>query len=295
MIRSMTGFGAAERAWQHWTIRVEARSVNQAHLKLAIRLPEMFRLRESDLGKVVGSKVSRGQVHVSVSCTLADSAVDLLVDKQRLRNYIRVIKDAAAAEDVPVRAEVGALMSLPGVMGAEGLPAQVREDLWSQMRSTAEEAVDEMLRMREAEGRNLSEQLREICRTAREYTEIVAGGVDEAVRQYRGRLTERVRRLLEGTQVALDEDAMTREVTFLAERSDVSEEIVRMRSHLDQVEEVLSSGDGPVGKKLEFLAQEMLREANTMASKLPSGEQSQQAIEIKLDVNRLLEQARNVE
>ena len=295
MIRSMTGFGVAERVWEQWTIRAEARSVNQARLKLSIRLPEMLRLKESELAKMVEQRVSRGHVHLAVECSLGEDAIDLLVDKEKLRSYVRLVKEAAAAEGVPASVEAGALMSLPDVKSTGRLPAQELEALWEQVLSTAQEAASGMVRMREAEGRNLAEQLEAVCADARERVEALAAGVAGSVRQYQARLSERVGQLLEGTQATVDEGALAREVAFIAERSDVSEEIARMGSHLEQFQAALQSEGAPAGKKLEFIAQEMLREANTMVAKLPSTEQVQQAIEVKLDVNRLMEQLRNVE
>ncbi|MCK4374902.1 MAG: DUF1732 domain-containing protein, partial [Candidatus Brocadiae bacterium] len=112
---------------------------------------------------------------------------------------------------------------------------------------------------------------------------------------YRDRLRERVERLLEGTEVPVNEDSLAREVAFFADRSDVSEEIERLRSHLAQLREALESEDAPVGRKIEFLGQEMLREANTMAAKVPAGAQVRQVLELKSEIERLREQARNVE
>lgn len=295
MVRSMTGFGVAERIWEQWTIRAEARSVNQAGLKLFLRLPEMLRLRENELARIVEQRVSRGHVHLTVDCTLGEDAVDLLADKEKLRSYMRLVKEAAAAEGLPVSVEAGALMSLPGVISSGRLPVQLLEALWSQVLATAQEAVDGMVGMREVEGQNLARQLGAVCADALGRVEALGAGVAGSVRHYQARLGERVRQLLEGTEATVDEGALAREVAFIAERSDVSEEIARMGSHLEQFGAALQAEGGPAGKKLEFIAQEMLREANTMVAKLPSTEQVQQAIELKLDVNRLLEQLRNVE
>ena len=295
MIRSMTGFGSTERVWEQWTIRAEARSVNHAQLNVHVHLPMVLRFKESELTKMVEGRLSRGHVHLSVGCSPAENAIDLLVDRERLRSYVRLAKEAAAAEGVAASVEVGALMSLPGVASFEGLSTQVWEALWPEALNAAQEAVDEMVRMREAEGQNLAGQLLAICTDARKRTEAVAAGIGESVRQYRARHAERIKQLLQGVDVPFDENAIARQLAVLAERSDVSEEIARMRSHLDQFETALQSQGGPVGKKLEFLGQEMLREANTMVAKLPTSELVQQAIEIKLEVNRLLEQVRNVE
>ncbi|MDP6440022.1 MAG: YicC/YloC family endoribonuclease [Candidatus Brocadiia bacterium] len=295
MIRSMTGFGSADRTWQKWAIRVEARSVNHSEFKLSVRLPEMLRLRESELNAVTTETVARGHVYITAGCDPAEAAVDLLVDKRRLAAYLRVAKEVAAQEGVPVSVDAGGLIALPGVMNAETLGQEDRDALWENVKETVRDALRAMVAMREAEGRNLCVQLRDLCAAIRSRTDGLDAETDGFLQRHRARLAERVRQLLEGVSTPADETAIAREVAIQAERSDVSEEITRMYSHLEQLEAHLDGGGEPVGRTLEFLAQEMLREANTTAAKLPGGEQVQQVIQIKADVQRLREQARNVE
>ncbi len=295
MIRSMTGFGVAERAWEHWAIKAEARSVNHSELRLSIRLPDMLRLKESELAGLVRARARRGHVYLILNCSAAEQAIALLVDRQKIRTYLRLLKEIADAEGVPVHADAGVLMSLPGAMRQESLPQDVLEGLLVQAAATAEEALDAMLRMREAEGRNLVGQLEALCSSIEQRTNLVEANAGMAVREYQRRLTQRVRELLEGSGATADQDAIARQVAILAERSDVSEEITRLRSHLEQFRKALQHEGEPVGRKLEFLAQEMLRESSTMAAKIQNTELAEQVIEIKADVARLREQVRNVE
>jgi len=295
MIRSMTGYGAAERVWEEWTIRVEARSVNHSELKLSARMPEMLRLRESELAALAKETIRRGHLYLSVSCELARKALDKTLDRERLRAYLKAVKEVAEGEGVHVSAEVGALMGLPGVINVEALPDDVKDALWEEVVQTVREALKALLAMREAEGRNLCEQLSALCAEVRSRTESVASEAGRCLREYKARLAERVAELMDAAPSPVDQDVIAREVAMIAQRSDVSEEVTRTYSHLDQFEKHLDSDGEPVGRALEFLSQEMLREANTAASKLPSGQQVQQAIRIKADVHRLREQVRNVE
>ena len=295
MIRSMTGFGCAEKVWQQWTIRVEARSVNHDELKLVIRLPDVLRLWENEVGRLVQGRLKRGYVHIFVVCTLAEEALKLLVDAERLRSYVRLVKDVADSEGVPVHAEVGALIGLPGVVNSDALPQDMRQSLWLEVQATVEQTLAELVKMREAEGRSMKEQFDALCDDIARRTDIVAARGETAVRDCKAKLAARIKLLLDGVPTPADEAAIAREVAIFAEHSDVSEELTRLRSHLQQFRAALALDGEPVGRKLEFLLQEMLREANTMAAKLPAGELVQQAIEIKADIHRLREQVRNVE
>ena len=295
MILSMTGYGSAERTHEGWSIRTEARSVNHGDLRVNVRLPDMLRLRETELVKLVQGRLSRGHVHLFVECRLAEEALEQMVDRERLAGLLRVARQVAHAEGVPFRVDMAALLALPGVMSADVLPTEARDELWEQVAGAVRDALDALIGMRRAEGENLAAQMRALCERIAARTDAVAAQSPACVKECKARLVERVRELLEGTGVTIDADVLARELAVLAERSDVSEEVTRMRSHLQQVARCLEAHEEPVGLKLEFLSQEMLREANTMAAKLPSGELVNEAVEMKTEVQRLREQARNVE
>ena len=185
-----------------------------------------------------------------------------------------------------------------GGRGSEGpaaATARARDALWPHVVTSCEEALAQLLEMRRAEGANLAVHLEELCSCMSERVEAVEAAQDEALAAYRDRLAERLQRLLEGSDTPVSEDALARELAFYAERSDVSEEIARLRSHVAQLREALDGSGEPVGRRIEFLGQEMLREANTMAAKVPAGPHVAQVLELKGDIERLREQARNVE
>lgn len=295
MIRSMTGYGTAETMAEDWTLRVEVRSLNHGELKVSPRLPGVLRLKESDLTGVVQQQVARGQIYVTVNCDVEESAVEMMVDKEKLRGYLQAATKVVGAENVPLQAEVGALLSLPDVISSESVPYQLRDELWPEVLEATKLALEDMVQMREEEGANLARQMKEIAARMREATERIAGGLDDCLKAYQNRLIERVGELMEHQDFEPDPEVLARELAKMAERSDVSEEITRMLSHLDQFENVIDNDTTAVGKKLDFIVQEMHREANTMSAKLPSNEMVQEAVEIKADVQKLREQVRNIE
>jgi len=295
VIRSMTGYGAVEERLERWTVRAEARTVNHSGFRISFRLPEMLRLKESELAKLARRWVSRGHLYLSIRCELSEEALELLVDRRRLRAYLAEAKKVAASEGVPLSVEAGALMSLPEVISAQSLPEEMREELWHHVQRVTEGAMEQLVEMREREGENLLPQLLGLCAGVRERTERIQAGLSACVGAYRDRLLERVERLLEGTGLAVDKEALARETAVVAEKSDISEEATRLLSHIEQFLDALRSEEGPVGRKLEFLVQEMQREANTMAAKVPSSELVQEALETKGDIQRLREQVCNVE
>jgi len=296
MIRSMTGFGCAEKQCEEWTIRAEARSVNHRDLQVSFRLPDALHAKESELQKHVARLVQRGHVYVTLNWELRAGQGELLIDDECVRSYIRTLMRLAQREGVPPNIELGSLLRLPGavrnVAGAEGLVAS----LWPQILAVVDETMAALMEMRLAEGAHLFDQLTGICVVM----DGLIDGIEEAqggfVEGYRSRLRQRINRLLEGSGVEVNEDALAREVALYADRSDVSEEIARLRSHLAQFRQALDGdADAPVGRKMEFLGQEMLREAGTIAAKVPAGQQVGHVLELKSQIDRVREQVRNVE
>lgn len=297
MIRSMTGYGTAETIDTNWTIRVEVRSVNHSDLKVSPRLPEALRLKESDLVSVVKDKIGRGQVYVTVSCDVADAAAEMMVDKEKLRGYLDAVKKVVGGESIPLQAEAGSLLDLPDILASKSVPSCFREEIWPEVVEATELAMDDLIEMREAEGANLAAQLRTVASDLAEKNENVASRLDECLAAYQNRLTQRVNKLIQASdlEASPDKEALAKELAMIAEKSDISEEITRMRSHVDQFISVIDSEKASVGKKLEFIVQEMLREANTMSAKLPSSDMVELAVDIKSDVQKLREQVRNIE
>jgi uncharacterized protein (TIGR00255 family) len=295
MIRSMTGFGAAEVQSDQWTVRAELRSVNHRDLQVSFRLPDAFYAKEVELQKLLEQHVRRGHVRLTLAAQVKEGRADVLVDSGQLEGYLRVLKDLAARQDVPARLEFAALLRLPGVLRDVTTDPELHEQLWPAALEAIRAALAGLIEMRTAEGANLAAHLREVSDAVEEGVARIERAAPEVTAAYRDRLKERVEKLLAGTSVPVAEDSLAREVAFFAERSDVSEEVARLRSHLAQFREALDSDEEAVGRRLEFIGQEMLREANTMAAKLPAGDQIRDAMELKGQIDRVREQVRNVE
>ena len=295
MIKSMTGFGSAEKATGEWLVRVEVRSVNRKDRQVTFRLPESFRLKESELQKLVEKKVHRGQVYLSLACETRAGAAPVLVNRERVRGYLRGIKQVAAEEKVPVQVDLAGVLRLPEAVRDVETETELRDAVWEDVVEVTENAVERLVEMRRAEGENLARQLEDLCDEMEDMVETIEDLQTGFVEQYRDRLRERINALLEGVDVEVDENVLAREAAVHADRADVSEEITRLRSHLKQFRAGLQEADEPVGRKMEFIGQEMLREANTIASKAPAGEQVNRMIDLKSAVDRLREQVSNVE
>ncbi|KPK64013.1 MAG: hypothetical protein AMK73_04860 [Planctomycetes bacterium SM23_32] len=294
MISSMTGFGAAEAQREGWTVVAEARSVNHKDLRLALRLPDAFQARQFEVQKLVEERLHRGHVYVEVTCRTAEGGAGALVDREQVRSYAAALREVAEAEGLPFQVDLASVLRLPGAVKDMTTDEDLRERLWPGVLEACGAALDALAQMRRTEGANLEAQLAGSCEAIESLTARIEAAQQGLVAAYRDRLRQRVERLLDGAGVPVNEESLAREVALFADRSDVSEEVVRLRSHLAQFGEALTA-EGPVGRKMEFLGQEMLREANTMAAKMASGPPVRDAVELKSEIDRLREQVRNVE
>jgi len=296
MIRSMTGFGRAEVSRDGVVVRAEVRSVNHRDLQVTCRVPDAFHPREAALQKQLGNGIRRGHLYLWLSCERDRSEPEAELDEDVLRGYIRQIKRLAAEEGVEPNIDFSSLLRMPGAMRQPARAQDLSEAAWPIVEEAVAAAREVLVRMRGVEGANLAGQLTEIVSEIERRVTVIEGEQDKFVPHYRDRLRERIAKLLAGTGVAPGEEALAREVAMQADRCDVSEEIARLRSHTEQFRAALADDDAkPVGRKMEFLGQEMLREAGTIAAKVPSGPQVEQVLEIRTQVERLREQVRNVE
>jgi len=295
MIRSMTGYGAAERTTDEVRIAIEIRTVNNRSLKVSQRSPEGLGAAEVVIDRLVRERLTRGTVHVSLTVEPVGAAARAPINREVLAAYwkdLARLREELSGGDGPPALE--ALLGLPGVVGDETVVLTGIKNLESLVKETAREALDRLDAMREAEGQatakdlaaNLEEMARRVTAVRRR-----AGAV---IQEYRDRLQERAQALLKGVEIAVDDATLAREVAFFAERSDINEELARLQSHLEQMRDLLGASE-PVGRRLEFLAQEMSREANTIGAKSNDVEIAREVLPIKVAVDRLREQAQNIE
>lgn len=295
MIRSMTGYGDAERDTPAGHLRLELKSVNHRFFNASIKTPPGFDRFERDLVEVLKAHVSRGHVsaYLALDRSRSEAAEGPGVDVERARRYKEALETVQAELGVegPVTlamlARFGDIFRAPDNDVTESVDADTVRDL-------AREAAAALLRLREAEGAKLRDDLLARLDAMLEHVDAVAARAPERLIEERDRLRQAVQELTE--KVEVDEDRLAREIAYLADRWDVSEEVVRFRSHVEQFREALEAdGSEPVGKKLGFLVQEMLREANTIASKANDGDITRAALALKEEIERVREQVENVE
>ncbi|MCP4592450.1 MAG: YicC family protein [bacterium] len=295
MIVSMTGYGDAQTSADGVSYSLEIRSLNNRYFKTVIKLPENLQFFEPEVEKILRAGLNRG----SVTCVLRlrnDTAAEYRINPGALQDYVNQICAVDLPENVQATVDLGSVASMPGVCQAPILDEQRRSQYWETVRGLVQAALEKVVEMRQVEGRALYNDLRAHCVQAREHLAEIDRRSPTVVLAYHEKLQTRVQMLLnEGeAKIELDKDALAREVAIYAERCDVSEEIARLESHLDQFTK-LCDADTHAGRKLDFLAQEMLRETNTVGSKSNDAEIARRVVEIKGLIDRLKEQVQNVE
>lgn len=297
---SMTGYAQARAESNGWNIRVSVKSVNHRFLDLKLRLPEGFDLYELRLRQLVRERIHRGHVDVHVGIE-PGTAAPIQVNRDVVQGYLKAADDLRLQTSVSAALDVVALLRLPGVIGGLGsaLPEEESEQerLGQTIETCLREALTRMDEMRRAEGKHLLEEMRSRLSKIASLAEQVRELATTLRPAFARRLEARLKDLL-GASV-IDPARVAQEAAILAERSDISEELDRLRSHLQQFGKLLD-GAGELGKKLDFLLQEMHREANTMLSKTPGVESEALAItslslEIKAEIEKLREQVQNIE
>ena len=295
MIRSMTGFGEAELEIEAGRLRLEVKTVNHRFLNANIKTPSGFDRFEKAMIDALKLWVSRG--HVSAYLSLDRSAVagqvEPSIDLEKAKGYQTALETLKRELDVPGEPDLEMLSRFSDIFRApdRNQAVSVEED---DLLRLVDKAGSGVRAMREAEGLRLASDLDDRLRAIESQLDEVEQRAPERLSEQRTKLRRAVQEL--SAQLEVDEDRLAREIAYLAEKWDINEEIVRFRSHIDLFRSALS-GDGsePVGKRLGFLVQEMLREANTVASKANDSKLAQASVAIKEEIERIREQVENVE
>jgi uncharacterized protein (TIGR00255 family) len=291
MIRSMTGFGAGRGGAAGEVVEAEVRSVNHKFCEVKARLPREMAALETDLVRQVKDRLARGGVDVSLRRTTARGALSPRVDAELAAEYAR------AFEEVRARLGLSGQVSLSEVLAADGVVTLEERAVDLESARTAGSAalaaaLDALLAMREREGAALSRDLESRLAVVEGIAARLAELSPRSVEDYRARLHERVAELSRG--LAPDPARLATEVALFADRTDVTEELTRLSSHVAQMRGLLASGE-PAGRKMDFLVQEMHREANTVGSKSQSAEAAAAVVTLKAEIERMREQVQNVE
>ena len=292
MLRSMTGFGSASCSEGGLTVGVEVRSVNNRHRKCLVRLPEEFLPLEGPLERAVAEHFQRGSLTVSVRVQESEGSQAGRIDEQAFQRYLSQLLAMPGVDHSATKIDLAGILNLPGVVVFE--EEERMTQIGALAHSAAKEACEQLQRMREVEGQALEQDLLTQCDAIEERLSTIRLALPGISQHHEDRMLQRMREMLESLNVSEDPRDLVREVAFFAERSDISEEVTRMDAHLLQFRELLTGND-PVGRTLDFLTQEMLRETNTIGSKVQQVDVSRAIVEIKSAVDRLKEQVQNVE
>jgi len=293
MALSMTGCGDAVGHDGPTTCRVEVRVVNNRFLKFALRTRDGHAALESSIEAAVRARLRRGTVQVTLEIDGPLAAARRRLDLGQLAAYLDDWERFCAQRDLPMPRAVDGLLTLPGILVEQWPAADALESLWPLVSATLARALDGVDAMRRREGTAMAADLAAGCDEIRGLAAGIAARSGELIEEHRQRLHERVSRALAGLGVTLGEADVAREVALLADRSDIAEELVRLESHLRQFRRLLDD-DSP-GRQLDFLAQELAREANTIGSKSADVGVAHAVVEIKTRVERLRELVQNLE
>lgn len=290
----MTGFGESHQQADGLAVLVEVRTINNRYFKFSMRSGEGYSALESQIEAAVREKIKRGTVQVNLQVQRASSPDDFSINAAVLDSYRQQLLGLQSRWGANSEVPIESLLVLPGVVNEKLSDPSVAEADWPVIERTLLAALDQLSKMRRDEGQAMAADLAANCRSIAAVLKQIAGRAPLVVDAFRMRLTERIRTALADHELVLNPADLVREISIYAERSDISEEIVRLDSHLSQFQEIMASQES-AGRKLEFLTQEMLREINTIGSKSSDIEIARHVIEIKATIERLREMIQNVE
>lgn len=292
MIKSMTGFGRCEVAENDRKFTVEIKSVNHRYLDINIKMPKALNFFESSIRSELKNFISRGKVDVFVSYEdFSEKTSVVRYHREVAAEYLAYLRQMAEEFHLENDIRVSTLSRFPEIFTMEEAGTD-QEELWKELCSAVTGAAQKFVDSRVAEGEHLREDLTEKLDGMKERVDFISGRSPQIIAEYRHKLEERVRELLGDANV--DEGRLLTEVTIFADKVCVDEEIVRLCSHIETTKNALLEG-GSIGRKLDFIAQEMNREANTILSKTSDLEISNCAIELKTEIEKVREQIQNIE
>ena len=292
MIKSMTGFGRAEVTEGDRKFTVEIKSVNHRYLDTNIKMPKKFSFFESSIRNVLKQYMQRGKVDVFITYEdFSEENVCIKYNKEIAAEYYQYLTQMAEQFGLDNDIRVSTLSRYPEVFTMEEQTVDEKE-LWNILEKAIKQAAEGFVETRIKEGENLRNDLYEKLDGMLTHVDYIEERSPQVIKDYKAKLEDKVKELLESSQI--DENRILTEVTIFADKICVDEETVRLRSHIEKKKQVLKEGDG-IGRKLDFIAQEMNREANTILSKANCLDISNHAIELKTDIEKVREQIQNIE
>ena len=292
MIKSMTGFGRCEVTGKDRKLAVEMKSVNHRYLDVNIKMPKKLGFFESAIRTELKNYINRGKVDVFITYEdYSEDSGSLKYNRNLAKEYLAYLRQMAEEFKLEDDIRVSTLSRYPEVFVMEEQSID-EEELWKDLQSALRGAAENFVKTRTAEGENLLADLNAKLDTVLAHVEFITERSPKLIREYKEKLQEKVRELLE--DVHIDENRLYMEVTIFADKVCVDEELVRLKSHVESMKRTLLAG-GSVGRKLDFIAQEMNREANTILSKAGDLEIAERGIELKNEIEKVREQIQNIE
>lgn len=292
MIKSMTGYGKSEQTIDSLNVTVEIKSVNHRYFEFSARVPREYGFLEEKLKKYCNSLITRGKVECYVSVEdLEEREMEVNVNKTLAAGYVKALKELSERFGLKDDISAVTLSRYPDVITLHKA-SEDEERIWNAVKTVAETAVSKFIEMRETEGSKLRGDILSRADYIIECVEFIEGRSPETVREYNEKLKQRMRELLGDASV--DEQRLLNEAAIYADKIAVDEETVRLRSHISQLREFMNSNEA-IGRKLDFLVQEINREANTIGSKAQDVDIAKKVIAIKAEVEKIREQVQNIE
>lgn len=292
MALSMTGYGRGIKATPAYSMTIDIKSINHRYLEMYFKIPRAYSFIEDKLRRELATKVSRGKIEVTVTIEkFLSEEVLVKLNRPLLTSYFKAIDELTTEFNIQGKPDLNTILNLPDVTQTVQ-PTEDQEQLEILAGEVFSEAIDSLLKMRRTEGRQLVVDLQERLANLNEFRQKLAELAPEMVSDYRIRLTKRIQELTDGIEV--DPNRLATEVAIFADKSDINEELVRIESHLHQFQKTLNL-DEPIGRKLDFMVQELNREVNTIGSKANDLKIAQLVIQFKSELEKIREQIQNIE
>ena len=292
MIKSMTGFGRAKCEYEGREYNVEIKSVNHKYSDVSIKIPRQISYLEEKVRKEILTKVSRGKIDVFITLQdYSEKGKNIKINKELAKVYISQLRELAEETGITADIDVIDISKFPEVLNISN---QDNEEIyWDELRGVLDTALDNFVAMRETEGNKICDDLKVRMERIKEKVSKISSYSAGLVEEYIVKLNARVKELM-STDV-IDENRLAQEIVIFSDKSSIQEELTRLDSHISQFLDLLSNGNSPVGKKLDFISQEMNREVNTIGSKANSTKISEGVIELKTEIEDVREQIQNIE
>ncbi len=293
MIKSMTGYGRGEYSNSGYNMKIEIKTVNHRYNDISVRMPRHMSYLEESIKKMIKENISRGKVDVYVNLEYVGGApIDIKVDMELARSYRDSLERINSELELPGEIRINNVLSLSDIIKTE--KKEIDEELlWEVVRVSLEEALEDLMGMKYREGQELQDDMIANLDQVDIILEEIELRSPEVVREYRDKLRIRIDELLDGS-IEIDDDKLSHEVAYFADKSNINEEVIRLKSHIGQFREILKEEE-TVGRKLDFLMQEMNREINTIGSKANDVHISSRVVAVKAEIEKIREQVQNLE